>query len=154
LAFVFGSDDRKQGDGEGWYIDQVRVEIQEPGMATCDIVRWPGSVPETATFDRVGSDIQASWSDACNIAEVPQTYSVQAGDLSLLQGGGQFTHAPIDGLCSHASPTTFTPGTGNEYYLVVPAAGGREGGGGVESSGITRPQGSNVCGELREESCP
>ncbi len=155
LAFVFGSDNRRRNDGEGWYVDQVHIEIQEPGPATCDVIRWPGSVVSPVQFDLVGGDIQASWSESCNSIEVPgQTYSVQAGDLNLLQSTGQYSHAPAGDVCNNTSPTTFTPGSGNEYYLVVPSVGGREGGSGQDSSGAARPQASNVCGEVRVESCP
>ncbi len=156
LAFVFGSDDRRRNDGEGWYVDQVHVEIQEPGPATCDIIRWPGSIQGSVQYDLVaGNDIQATWSESCNSLEVPgQTYSVQAGDLNLLQSSGQYSHGPVGDQCGHTSPATFTPGVGNEYFLVVPALGGREGGSGLDSAGAARPQASNVCGEVRVETCP
>ena len=156
LAFVFGSDNRRQNDGEGWYVDQVHVEIQEPGPATCDVIRWPGSVTGSVQFDLLaGNDIQATWSESCNSVEVPgQTYSIQAGDLNLLQSSGQYTHAPLGDQCGFTSPATFTPGAGDEYFLVVPALGGREGGSGLDSAGGARPQSSGVCGEIRVESCP
>lgn len=156
LAFVFGSDDRRQNDGEGWYVDQVHIEIQEPGPVTCDVIRWPGSVEGTVRFDRVaGNDVQATWTESCNSLEVPgQTYSIQAGDLNLLQSSGQYTHAPLGDQCGYTSPATFTPGAGAQYYLVVPGLGGREGGSGLDSTGTPRPQTSSVCGEVRVETCP
>jgi hypothetical protein len=98
--------------------------------------------------------VQASWSASCNAGAVPQSYSIQAGDLDLLQSAGSYTHAPVGGQCNRTSPSTFTPGAGSEYYLVVPNAQGREGGHGSASSGDARPQVSTACGERRVAVCP
>lgn len=51
-AFVFGSD-RGVNNGEGWYVDEVRLEYQLQGVPECDVAGWPGSVT-TANFDRLG----------------------------------------------------------------------------------------------------
>jgi hypothetical protein len=157
LAFVFGSDDRRQNDGEGWYIDRVRLEIEEPGLHVCDVVRWPGSIPSgSLRLDKAGAgDLQATWSDSCNGGDVPgQTYGVHAGSLSVLHGSGQYDHAPVSGSCDRISPSLFTPGPGDEYYLVAPVQDGREGGLGRDSTGLERPQGAGSCGAPRAESCP
>jgi hypothetical protein len=153
IAFVFGSDQRA-GSGEGWYVDDVRIEYQVLGAPACDIARWPGTVGG-AQFSLVAPDrIEASWGDSCNLAEFPtQTHSIQVGNLDLLRSSGTYTHAPVGGLCDRASGASFTPGAGNEYYLIVPAGEGREGGAGTDSSGTTRPQTSLVCGQ-RRVSCP
>jgi hypothetical protein len=155
LAFIFGSDNR-DATGEGWYIDQVTIETEEPGVALCDVIEWPGSVPANVSFDLVSPGmVEAAWSDACNLATTPgQTYSVQAGDLDALHAAGTYSHAPVGDQCGHVSPVSFAHGAGNEYYLVVPNEGGREGGGGLDSAGASRPQGSGVCGPLREAACP
>jgi len=84
-----------------------------------------------------------------------QTYSVQAGNLDALRASGSYSHAPVGGLCGLLPPATFTPGPGNEYYLVVPnASGAREGGAGADSSGAPRPQTSTVCGSRHAAACP
>jgi hypothetical protein len=156
LAFVFGSDDDKRNNGEGWYIDRVTIEIEEVGDPICQTIRWPGQIPGTVRIEALaGGEIEASWGDACNLGEVPgQTYSVQAGDLTALHSTATYTHAPIGDDCGRTSPTTFTPGSGDEYYLVVPAFDGREGDAGRDTHGIDRPQPGVVCGERRVEICP
>jgi photosystem II stability/assembly factor-like uncharacterized protein len=154
LTFVFASDRNATG-GEGWYIDEVTVEFQQEGEPVCDIAPWPGVV-QTAHFSLLDVDtIEASWSDACNIAVFPdQTYSIQAGDLDTLITTGTYTHMPVGGSCDLASPHTFTPGPDDEYYLVVPVSDGREGSAGTDSAGTPRPQPGLVCGERRVAACP
>jgi len=153
LAFVFGSDNNAAA-GEGWYIDQFKVEYQQLGSPLCDVAAWPGEVA-TAQFELLAPDtIDASWDDSCNLLDFPgQTYSIQAGDLDALRAGGNYTHQPLDGLCDRTATTSFTPGAGNEYYLIVPAGDGREGGAGTDSAGVARPQPTTVCGE-RRVACP
>ncbi len=155
LAFAFASD-RLLAAGEGWYIDQVKVESLVLGEPLCDVTLWPGSVPPTVIFDLVAPDsIEANWDESCNAGTVPgQSYSIQAGDLDLLQSTGTYTHAPVGDLCDRTSPSSFSPGTGNEYYLLIPTAGGHQGGGGVDSEGVSRPAGSAVCGPQRAAQCP
>lgn len=124
-----------------------------PGDPICDTIAWPGSVQDTL-YGLSGTDVVASWSESCNIGELPQTYSVQVGDLDLLQSTGTFSHSAQDAACDLVSPAQFTPGPGNEYYLVVPNAAAREGGFGAGTDGTPRPQGLGVCGAPREAVCP
>jgi hypothetical protein len=114
---------------------------------------FPGTVPPTTLFRRIGSDVEAAWEASCNAESVEQTYSIQAGDLDLLRASGTYSHAPVGGVCTRTSPSIFTPGSGNEYYLVVPNAEGREGGHGSASSGTERPRPSTVCGEPLAVAC-
>ncbi|ANM29824.1 hypothetical protein ABI59_09895 [Acidobacteria bacterium Mor1] len=154
LAFVFGSD-RQAAAGEGWWIDQVNVTYQVQGAPICDTVQWPGSVPATVSFRRLaGGDIEASWAGSCNAGALPgQSYSVQAGDLSLLHSSGTYSHAPVGGDCARTSPAVWSPGSGSEYYLVVPTEATREGGAGLATSG-QRPQVDGTCGVQRIATCP
>jgi hypothetical protein len=168
LAFVYESDaggdaepalNGGTGNGDveidGWTLDGVSVEILDVGTPICQITQWPGSVPATASFSPVGSDIQATWSDSCNAAGFPgQTYSIQAGDLDALAAGAGYTHAPVNDLCGLTSGAVFTPGPGNEYYLVTPNAEGREGGQGLDTNGLARPQIVETCGRRRIADCP
>jgi len=138
---------------DGWTVRQVDAMAFGPGNPICDVTPWPGSVPATTLFGRSGSDLEAFWGDSCNAGDFAgQTYSVQAGDLATLRSG-TFAHTAVDGLCDRTSPATFTPGAGDEYYLIVPNAEGREGGHGTQSNGASRPQVSNTCGEQREAIC-
>lgn len=151
LAFVYDSD---EPGGADWTITEVEVRVLGPGTPVCDVTDWPGRVPPSLLLGLDGADVVASWGDSCNSGELAgQTYSLQAGDLDLLNAGGTFSHAPVGALCNLTSPRTFTPGAGNEYYLVVPNEGGREGGAGAQSSGAARPQTSILCGERREAAC-
>jgi hypothetical protein len=154
LAFVFGSGLAVNGF-EGWYVDQVKLEYQVMGPPVCDVIDWPGSVPADLLLDpQPNGDLEASWSASCNSATLPgQGYSIQVGSLAALGAGG-YDHSPLGDRCDRSSPEVFTPGPGSEYYLVVPNEGGREGGAGAGSSGLSRPQVSTVCGERREAACP
>ncbi len=142
--------------GEGWYVDQVKVETMQNGAPICHVVDWPGRVPVGVSFELDGlGGIEASWADACNLGTLPgQTYSIQAGDIDQLSATGNYNHAPMAGQCGLCSPATFTPGPGNEYYLVVPNEGGHDGGGGTDSAGNSRPSAVSVCGLPREAACP
>jgi hypothetical protein len=115
----------------------------------------PGTVPVTAQFELLpGGDVQATWEDACNSGVLPgQSYSVQSGDLDQLQAFGTYSHAPVGGDCARVSPSVFTPGPGNEYYVVVPNHDGREGGAGLDSAGVARPQTSLTCGPREADLC-
>jgi hypothetical protein len=155
LAFAFASD-YQPSSAEGWYVDEVRVESLVFGAPLCDVAQWPGSVPATVRYELTGPDtIEASWSDACNVAEFPtQAYSVQAGNLDQLAADGTYSHAPLAERCDLSSPAPFTPGAGNEYYLLVPTDGIREGGAGTDSAGAERPATGGVCGVRRARDCP
>jgi hypothetical protein len=154
LAFVFGSD-FDPASGEGWYIDDVKIETETLGAPICQVSDWPGRVPATTRFALVGENlIEASWAPSCNEDSVSgQTYSVQAGRLADLRGG-TYAHAPVAGRCDRLSPATFTPAAGNEYYLVVPSYDGRQGGAGTRSDGGERPLPDATCGVPREGACP
>ena len=157
IALVFGSDGSHQGDGEGWYVDRFKVEIEAPAPLVCDVIRWPGSIPAgSLTIDKTaGSELVASWGAACNAAAVPgQTYAIHAGDLTVLRTTGTYVDAPIGGACDRVSPATFLPGVADEYYLVAPVTPGREGGLGTDGTGAPRPQVAGTCGLRRVESCP
>ena len=157
LAFLFSSG-RGTPEGEGWWIDDVQIDVQLPGPAVCDVTQWPGSIPATVQFDLVGPDsIQASWGATCNDGTVPgQTYSIQAGDLDALRATGSYNHAAIGGSCDQLSPALFAPGAPtNEYFLVVPADATHQGSSGRDSTGAARPSTDPTCGALiRETSCP
>ncbi|HEX4826274.1 MAG TPA: hypothetical protein VFV19_18385 [Candidatus Polarisedimenticolaceae bacterium] len=149
IALVFGSDSSRQGDGEGWYVDRFKVEIETAAPLVCDVIPWPGSVPDgSLTIDKTaGSDLLASWGASCNAASVPgQTYAVHAGDLAALRATGAYVDAPIAGRCDRSSPATFTPGDGDEYYLVAPVLSGYEGRLGSDGAG--------TCGLPRLATCP
>jgi hypothetical protein len=133
--------------------ETVEFITHAPGIPKCDVSKWPGRVL-SSTFRLIGASIEASWANSCNQADLAQTYSIQAGDLDLLQATGSYTHAPLGGSCNRVSPSVFTPGAGNEYYLIVPNAVGREGGLGAHSNGEPRPHLDGTCGEPREAVCP
>ena len=156
LAFVFGSDRTPTG-GEGWYIDQVKVETRDEGAPICQVTEWPGSVPATVAFELVAPDtIEASWDavvqrgDGCRARPTRSRPAIS----TCCSAGGSYSHAPVDDLCDRRSPATFTPGAGNEYYLVLPNLDGREGGAGADSYGAARPLSAAACGLYREAVCP
>ena len=137
------------------YLDQIGAfSVTVP--SGCQVTYWPGSVPADVQVDLLpGGEVQVSWSTACNTGELAgQTYSVQYGDLDLLHSTGTYNHVPISDDCSRTSPAVFTPPAANQYYLVVPNEGGREGGAGEDTSPAARPQIVNTCGERRIATCP
>jgi len=155
LAFVFGSDIGTTM--EGWWIDDVFIEAVTQGDPLCDVYSSgdPGWIEGTAFFEDLGAAIQASWGDSCNEGTLPgQTYSIHAGDLDALAASGAYTHVPLGGDCARMSPAAFTPGAGNEYYLVVPNLGGTEGGAGWATDGTPRPQLDTTCGPRQVGTCP
>lgn len=154
LAFIFASD-RTTSTHEGWYIDQVKVETQKRGAPICQTASWAGRVPPTVSFRKAGAgQIEATWGGSCNASGAPgQLYSIQAGDLNQLPSGS-YTHAPLGDQCGRTSPSTFSPGNGNQYYLVVANVGGREGSAGRRSNSTERPQTSAICGARRVPACP
>ena len=115
----------------------------------------PGSVPASLRLNLLaGGQIEASWDPSCNEGTEPgQTYSIQSGNLDTLAGTGSYDHAPVDGSCGRLSPATFTPASGDRYFLVIPNLAGSEGGAGLDSSGTERPQTSLTCG-TRQTACP
>jgi len=116
----------------------------------------PGTVTETVRFDLLESgEVEASWTEACNAGLLPsQNYSIQAGDLEQLHGAGEYTHVPLGADCARSSPATFTPGSQNEYYVIVPNTGVAEGGAGFDADGALRPQTSTLCGTREIGDCP
>ena len=149
IGFVHDEDPLSHSGGELEFLSLPAIV-----NPICDVTAWPGSVQTTTLYRLVGNDVEATWGDSCNVGELAQTYSIQAGDLGLLQSTGVFTHGPVGDLCHRVSPAQFTPGPANQYYLVVPNGAGREGGQGLQSGGESRPQVVATCGELREASCP
>jgi photosystem II stability/assembly factor-like uncharacterized protein len=101
-----------------------------------------------------GGEIEASWGEPCNAAQLPgQSVSLQGGSLQALRLG-VYSHAPVEDQCARTSPSVFVPAPYNVYYLAVPTEGGREGSAGTDSTGASRPQGGATCGPREEGSCP
>lgn len=154
LAFLFATD-TTANLAEGWYVDRVTVEVAQPGEPVCDVAEWPGRVPPTVLFDYDGAGaIEATWTEACADPGAPgQSYSIQVGDLGALRASGVYDVSPAAADCGRVSPATFAPGTGDEYYLVVPVDEGRQGGAGADGSGGPRALPDGVCGPTREAVC-
>jgi photosystem II stability/assembly factor-like uncharacterized protein len=91
-------------------------------------------------------DITLSWEASCAIGD--DDYEIYEGTI------GSFTvHASLFCTTEGATTKTFTPSTGNRYYLVVPRNLEREGSYGVSSSNAQRPQGVPACLPRQIDSC-
>jgi hypothetical protein len=101
-----------------------------------DGVNIPG-LPLTISLEENGA-ITLSWSPSCQAGD---------GDYEIYEGtlGDYANRVPV--LCSTAGITaaTFTPNSGDSYYLVVPRTPFREGSYGLSSEGTERLPGLTAC---------
>ena len=115
----------------------------------------PGGVPDGGSLPgipltvtpAVAGDITLAWGSACSSGA--SDYEIYEGTL-----GAYYSHAAE--FCSTGGLTTktFTPTSGNRYYLVVSRNALREGSYGSASSGVPRPQGSGACLVREPAACP
>lgn len=113
----------------------------------------PGSVPDGKSvagtpllLDKVGNQVQLTWGGSCSSSDTH--YGVYEGFLGLF-----YTH--FSKLCDiGAQMTTFTPGSSDHYYLVVPTDGTEEGSYGRDGEAIERPRGGGACKPQQSISCP
>ncbi|MDH3284809.1 MAG: hypothetical protein OEQ13_08705, partial [Acidobacteriota bacterium] len=98
--------------------------------------------------DKVGSSVKLDWGASCSTAD--NAYGVYEGVM-----GGTFNSHTTIGQCGLAVTTaTFSPGSGNRYYLVVPEDGANEGSYGVNSGGAERVVGGSQCRTQTLGTCP
>ncbi len=131
----------------GWPLSaQLRdfAFVPAPGSVS-DGGSLPG-IPLTVTPATAG-DLTLSWGSAC---------SAGASDYEIYEGtlGAYYSH--LAKFCSTGGLTskTFTPTSGNRYFLVVSRNAVREGSYGSASSGAPRPQGSGACLVRDAAACP
>jgi hypothetical protein len=103
--------------------------------------RVPGQLLDDVaplTASRAGSEITLDWNASC--VSTDTDYEVYEGTL-----GSWYSHGSL--LCSTGGSTavTFTPGSGDTYYLVVPTNGSVEGSYGFDDAFAERPQGAPSC---------
>ena len=128
-------------------INSWNVQV-DPISFTCNVFvpSAAGAVPDGATVPgtqltvshAAGDDVTLAWGTSCNVGDTD--YEIYEGTM------GSFS-SHVDIACSTAGATTstFTPGVGSTYYLVVPAGATREGSYGVDSAGSERGQGASAC---------
>jgi len=99
----------------------------------------PGRVPDAVAQpgqqlkgSKSGGSVKLDWNPAC---------SFRANDSAIYQGtiGIWYSHAKLACSTSNATTSTFPPGAGDVYFLVVPRDGQSEGSYGVTSSGAEIP---------------
>jgi hypothetical protein len=100
----------------------------------------------------VGKDVGSivlEWVESCSAAD--NDYGIYEG-----AAGDWASHLPIPGLCTTGGLTTatFTPGTGDHYYLVVPTDGNTEGSYGWDYTGAERPPSAAPCSPQSLGNCP
>jgi hypothetical protein len=85
-----------------------------------------------------GGAIQLDWGPSCLTSD---------GDYEIYEGQlGDFTsHEPQTCSTGGLTQSTFVPGSGSTYYLIVPASANREGSYGRSSDDLERPPGTVAC---------
>jgi hypothetical protein len=109
----------------------------------------PGGTVNGLTLNKgAGSSIQLDWFPSCSVDDID--YGVYEGSI-----GDWTDHQPVNGLCMAGGLTaTFTPGTGSQYYLIVPTNGPVEGSYGQDSASAQRPASTAPCTVQVLGSCP
>ena len=106
------------------------------------------SVPLTMSkLNLSGTSVSMSWGSTC---------SPEGTGYGLYEGtiGSWYSHTAMACLGSTNS-ATFSPSSGNRYYLVAPNNGDYEGSYGTDSSGNQIPQGASACRNASDPgSCP
>lgn len=95
-----------------------------------------------------GSNLTLTWGVSCGGSDTD--YEVYEGTI-----GGTFSNHAVR-LCTTAGATSSTllPGTGNQYYLVVPRNAVSEGSYGVRGNGTERPTSPAACLHQEIGACP
>lgn len=114
----------------------------------------PGAVPDgnlvpgaPLTIAKLpGGDVTLSWERSCSI--VDDDYAIYEGWI-----GSFGIHAARFCTTGGATSKTFTPSSGDRYYLVVPRNAFHEGSYGLDSSIAQRPQGGPPCLPQRVSPC-
>jgi beta-glucanase (GH16 family) len=102
--------------------------------------------PLGVVLDSAG-DVTLTWGASCSTAG--NDYVVYEGTL------GNFTsHSPVTCSTSGSTTWTFTPASGNRYYLVSPTDGLAEGSHGKDGAGAERLPGSTACFPQDAGTCP
>jgi hypothetical protein len=116
----------------------------------------PGSVPDGSAVPGTplrigkssGGQVSLTWSASCSTSD--NDYLVYQG----LTADGYDSSFPKLCTTGGATSATFTPGSFDRYFLVVPTDGAKEGSYGRDSDGIERPAAGAACQSLQSISCP
>jgi hypothetical protein len=144
-------------DCSGFGIGNTRCELGD-GSQDAMVPLTPALAHEAGSggrlFDlqvtKVGGSIQLDWGQSCAAGD--SQYGVYEGTI-----GTWYDHLPVIGFCTVAgTTTTFVPGTGDQYYIVVPGNGSTEGSYGVDSQSAERPVSTSTCGAQSQSigTCP
>jgi hypothetical protein len=96
---------------------------------------------------RVGAQITLSWLPSCSTSDTG--YLVYEGTV-----GSWYSHVPVSCVPVGTTTSTFVPGAGNRYYLVVPTNGANEGSYGKNSNSVERPASTSACVPQSVGTCP
>ena len=119
-----------------------RRGVFDPSPVPCT-AQLPGIVP-VGTL-RLGlpaargqATIELEWDASC---------SGDATDYAIYEGtiGNWYDHASVVCSTGGATQATFSPGSGNRYFFIVPTTSDREGSYGTDSAGTPRPPAGSPC---------
>ncbi|MGH9870527.1 MAG: hypothetical protein ACREAA_20515 [Candidatus Polarisedimenticolia bacterium] len=120
------------------YIDQVVIDtICAPASGSVPDGDTAGEIPLTAA-PAAGGQITLAWSASCSASD--NDYEIYEGTI-----GTYYSHTARICTTGGATTSTFTPATGDTYYIVVPHNALLEGSYGHRSDGSERPQGLLAC---------
>ncbi|HEY3177157.1 MAG TPA: hypothetical protein VGK94_15495 [Candidatus Polarisedimenticolia bacterium] len=143
-----------QGIAAGRHLITIGVDDPNDAItADCELTvlaspSGAGTVPDDlmVTLDPSGQ-IRLRWDPSCASGD---------GDYEIYEGSLPIFYSHASRLCSTggATSTLLVPGSGNNYYLVVPGNGAREGSYGLTSDGRPRPPGASQCRPQETPVCP
>jgi plastocyanin len=126
------------------------------GTVNVQVPTAPGAVPDRApgvplTLSKgAPPDLIATWGASCSPAAT--AYGIYQGSLPI----AAYDHTMLVCPAGTATTATFTPGSGDEYFLVVPRTATAEGSYGKDSADVEIPVGAARCSNLPQDltGCP
>ena len=129
-------------------LNEWSLIIEESANFVCNGASAPsGNSDNLSVSHAAGSDLLLGWGGSCKAGDTD--YEVYEGTL-----GSFSSHSPLTCGTLGATTWTLTPSSGNNYYLVVPTNGSREGSYGLDSGSTERGQGVSACLTQQASTCP
>lgn len=141
--------------GDNPYVCQIHTVNMRGTVVVRAAVVPAGRVPDGAQVpgtpltveQATGGQLRLTWGDSC--LPTDNDFEIYEGTL-----GAFYSHTMKFCTTSGATTSTFLPGPGSTYYVVVPRNGPREGSYGINSNAVERPPGVPACLAQEIAVCP
>ncbi len=141
--------------GDNPYVCQIHTVNMRGTVVVRAAVVPAGRVPDGAQVpgtpltveQATGGQIRLTWGDSCLLTD--NDFEIYEGTL-----GAFYSHTMKFCTTAGATTSTFLPGPGSTYYVVVPRNGPREGSYGINSNAVERPPGVPACLAQEIAVCP